>query len=138
MGRFFLLTMLLLLSVLLAVVVADPAGNPTIFSQFYEHQEYHLGLEKTKKLMGFCKNFEAVWQAYPDSLGSWPTDALKEVLKGQVGASWIPNTCTIRMTISLRALGLDPGNSGHSVFNDQYKNYYLIRVKNMKPYMDPM
>jgi len=57
-------------------------------------------------------------------------------LGGQVGASWVPNTCTIRMTIALRALGLDPGNSGHSVFNDKYKNWYLIRVKNMKPYMD--
>lgn len=78
-------------------------------------------------------NFKKVWDAYPpDEIAA---DELKASLGGMVDSDWITNTCTIRGTIAVRALGLEPGLIGNAMWTDAKKRKYLIRVLEMDQFL---
>src|SRR5688572_11080522 len=71
--------------------------------------------------------FEQMWNAYPAPGGS--AEEAKRIIGGQVNASWILNTCVIRLSRSFNASGNNiPNESGDglaTIKGGDGKNYAL-------------
>ena len=49
--------------------------------------------------------------------------------------SWMTNTCAIRTTLAMRAIGIEMGDIANARWKDKERRKYLIRVKEVNAYM---
>lgn len=86
--------------------------------------------------MGGLRNFEQMWDAYPNPGGT--AAAAKATIGGGAGRDWIRNTCVIRMSRSFNASGNTiPGhrNDGLATVVGADGKHYALRVHEFRRYL---
>jgi len=80
---------------------------------------------------GICPNFYKVWEGYPSQHEVPSPELLPQLGFG----SWVTNTCSIRTSLALRNIGLEPGEIAKSKWVAKGKRY-LIRVAEVQPFLE--
>lgn len=82
------------------------------------------------------RNFDVMWDAYPFPGGS--AEDAKRAIGGAVDASWILNTCVIRVSRSMNASGNPiPNRRGDEIFTVRGadRKHYALRVREFQRYL---
>jgi hypothetical protein len=83
--------------------------------------------------MEHLPSFSSLWANYPNG----DPDAVKSMIGGHVNATWITNTCVIRLCYALNHSGYHVhGDSGLHVVSGKDGLMYGYRVAEFKPYLE--
>jgi hypothetical protein len=78
-------------------------------------------------------SFRRLWNNYPTE----SSERVKEMIGGRVNATWITNTCTIRLSRAFNYAG-DPirrGVAGLNAVSGSDRKWYAFRVREMEAYL---
>lgn len=87
--------------------------------------------------MARLRNFDAMWDAYPNPGGT--AAAAKTTIGGGADRSWVRNTCVLRVSRSLNAAGYPiPGdrNDGLATVRGGDGMHYALRVHEFRRYLE--
>jgi hypothetical protein len=79
-----------------------------------------------------------LWQEYPDYINYPDSAEVKQSIGGNVDASWITNTCAIRLSATLNANGVPvpSGFPGLATVKGGDGKRYAIRVREMRKWLE--
>ena len=79
-------------------------------------------------------SFQKMWDNYPDERDS---TKVKKLIGGRVDASWITNTCTIRLSRAFNYAGdpIEKGLAGLNAVSGADGKWYAFRVREMEKYL---
>lgn len=86
--------------------------------------------------MAKLPSYRALWDAYPDYI-FYTTPQVKKLIGGRVDASWITNSCALRLsrTLNYNSLELPRRHSKMNVVSGSDKKWYAYRVREIRPWL---
>ena len=83
-------------------------------------------------------SYETLWDVYPDYMNYPDPQVVKELIGGNVNATWITNTCAIRMSRAFNYSGhpVPEGYPGLKTVRGGDDMRYAFRVREMRKWLD--
>ncbi len=83
-------------------------------------------------------SYEKLWDVYPDYINYPDPQVVKEMIGGNVNATWITNTCAIRMSRAFNYTGthIPEGYPGLKTVKGGDDMRYAFRVREMRRWLD--